>query len=710
MADDAFRRHRDLLERQKVTLQKAKALAGTKPTAAMKRTRTELVRVSMVWPLQAQQYKARIATTLLGEAYTPCVKSLSELEPIVFRDLRLETHHRGRVLIARTFCPSCRMTSVQAGIEDAYGEVGLLAVYNQLPTIEASRLLPINTVVAVKEPYYKIDKMIPPTLSQPAAARDKRTPGQLREDGNAAFKAMDWLAAEERYSEALELCPPHGSLRHTLHRNRAGARIHLGRFELAVADADAALIPGEAPSEDTKAQNVKAHFRAGRAWYELGHFAAAKEHFENGLALAPANKECRDELHRAVARLVEEVSGTYDFDAMSATVSREHCRLDHASFTKNTMIANAGHCGRGLFATTDIRHGELLLVEKAFSVAFPGEMAGQSDFQIILNLNTNRGSFGTAGHRLYRLVEKMLYNPEQASLYLDLSAHDSFPTKTPQVVDGKVALDTFHVQAVAENNGFGCPDAYALGYVNKSGGESKADGPTGIWLHAAYMNHSCVPNSRRTFIGDMMIIRASRDIRAGEELTMSYYHDPKMAYKDLKQKLSQWHFECQRIGDQQARGLAAEADVLVEAFKAARCTPASVMPAAMRKRGRTLLKGLRATYPPDLFFTTLPRRACLELGLWLCRSGEPLAAVAANALVLLRDFGYVCTVDAATEEVVVNRSYCNPEIEAVHAAMYANHTHLALGKPWAAAAFEKLAREIYLVSLATMRGFDETFM
>jgi hypothetical protein len=45
---------------------------------------------------------------------------------------------------------------------------------------------------------------------------------------------------------------------------------------------------------------------------------------------------------------------------------------------------------------------------------------------------------------------------------------------------------------------------------------------TGFWRKAAYLNHSCVPNCSRAFIGDMMIIRATCFIPAGTELTHQY--------------------------------------------------------------------------------------------------------------------------------------------------------------------------------------------
>lgn len=44
----------------------------------------------------------------------------------------------------------------------------------------------------------------------------------------------------------------------------------------------------------------------------------------------------------------------------------------------------------------------------------------------------------------------------------------------------------------------------------------------GIWINASYINHSCLPNIQTAFIGDMMIIRAAKDLDAGSELTYSY--------------------------------------------------------------------------------------------------------------------------------------------------------------------------------------------
>jgi len=41
---------------------------------------------------------------------------------------------------------------------------------------------------------------------------------------------------------------------------------------------------------------------------------------------------------------------------------------------------------------------------------------------------------------------------------------------------------------------------------------------SGIWIISSYINHSCISNCRRSFIGDMQIIRATQDLHADTEL------------------------------------------------------------------------------------------------------------------------------------------------------------------------------------------------
>lgn len=46
--------------------------------------------------------------------------------------------------------------------------------------------------------------------------------------------------------------------------------------------------------------------------------------------------------------------------------------------------------------------------------------------------------------------------------------------------------------------------------------------PCGIWRMASFANHSCLLNAQHSFIGDMLIMRATMDIAAGTEILIRY--------------------------------------------------------------------------------------------------------------------------------------------------------------------------------------------
>ena len=53
--------------------------------------------------------------------------------------------------------------------------------------------------------------------------------------------------------------------------------------------------------------------------------------------------------------------------------------------------------------------------------------------------------------------------------------------------------------------------------LDTSGGQLSA-----IFLVASLVNHSCRPSAARVFLGDMMFVRAARDLNAGDEITDGY--------------------------------------------------------------------------------------------------------------------------------------------------------------------------------------------
>ena len=63
-----------------------------------------------------------------------------------------------------------------------------------------------------------------------------------------------------------------------------------------------------------------------------------------------------------------------------------------------------------------------------------------------------------------------------------------------------------------------------------------------IWIRMSCMNHACVPNVHGSYYGEMLIVRAARDIAAGEELFINYCPFTDVASR--QQTLDHWGFQC----------------------------------------------------------------------------------------------------------------------------------------------------------------------
>ena len=66
----------------------------------------------------------------------------------------------------------------------------------------------------------------------------------------------------------------------------------------------------------------------------------------------------------------------------------------------------------------------------------------------------------------------------------------------------------------------------------------------GIWRLASYINHSCSGNARRSFIGDMMVIRAAKDLVPDTEITFPYTKPPNNDFEGTPVDLGHWGFKC----------------------------------------------------------------------------------------------------------------------------------------------------------------------
>jgi len=163
----------------------------------------------------------------------------------------------------------------------------------------------------------------------------------------------------------------------------------------------------------------------------------------------------------------------------------------------------------------------------------------------------------------------------------------------------------------------------------------------GIWLKASYINHSCLSNVRRSFIGDLQLIRATRDIPPDTELTFWYRIPNDENFEETQEGLKNWGFECDCLICLDAKNtpkkILKRRDALREDLKIA--LTASVLDVAKTER---LLASIERTYefPPS----RVPRLALWAPYLRLMRTyvavNQPVK-VLASALKGLECLGFV---------------------------------------------------------------------
>lgn len=69
----------------------------------------------------------------------------------------------------------------------------------------------------------------------------------------------------------------------------------------------------------------------------------------------------------------------------------------------------------------------------------------------------------------------------------------------------------------------------------------------GVFITASYINHSCLAKAARSFIGDMSIVCAEYDMRAGTELTIQYFNSRTLGTPQVhvdKRTEKVWDFKC----------------------------------------------------------------------------------------------------------------------------------------------------------------------
>lgn len=221
-----------------------------------------------------------------------------------------------------------------------------------------------------------------------------------------------------------------------------------------------------------------------------------------------------------------------------------------AEFIGAVEIRKSEISGRGIFVTKNIDAGSLILVTKAIAME-RSILAGKDlseDTQLVMwkNFVDKVVDFTRKCHKTRNLICKLSIGENEDSLEVpdvDIFRPESVvEVNSSEDIDVDIDIDMVRLLAILDVNSL-TEDAVSANVLRKN---HDCYG-VGLWLLPSFINHSCCPNARRLHVGDYLIVHASRDLKAGEEITFAYL-DPLSPLNKRKEMSVTWgiHCKCKR--------------------------------------------------------------------------------------------------------------------------------------------------------------------
>ncbi|XP_060215324.1 methyltransferase FGSG_00040 [Lycium barbarum] len=316
--------------------------------------------------------------------------------------------------------------------------------------------------------------------------------------------------------------------------NRAEAHLNLQEFPQALKDCNEA------------SQIGNTHFKTllckGKILLSLNQYGLALDCFKKASLDDPHELENSETLNGYLEKCkkLEFLSRTGAFDISDWVLNKFQGKpTELAEFIGPIEINKSEISGRGLFATKNIDCGTLLLVTKAVAIerAIFQESKEQAQLDMWKSFIDKVMESAKKCIRTRDLICKLSTGENEDHLEVpDIElfrpeAEDSTRFHDKKI-DKEKLLNILDVNSIVEE----------LISAKIQGKNSDVHG-IGLWILASFINHSCDPNVRRSHVGDHVIIHASRDIKAGEELTFAYF-DVFLPFKNREEKAKNWGFIC----------------------------------------------------------------------------------------------------------------------------------------------------------------------
>ncbi|KAK8062224.1 hypothetical protein PG997_014321 [Apiospora hydei] len=673
------------------------------------------------------------------------------------------------MVVVRTFTDPNFDKYLCAAVEDIRGVVDCIILQNRDITLTPEENLPKGAVFAVKEPFYVTfpggqhgilvehpsnlieldisDDIYPARWRRELLAQYPNGARQIQAEGSRACREKKFAEAIRLWEMAVSLCTPaEKSMERGMIRNLALANLSLGRFQQAIADARAALPDTNATDEEfderQKVLDSKAMFRAGMAWYGLRRFAAAIRWLDEALLLDPEAANISRGRDLALQRLRERDEGAYDFEGISASITLDKPHADVADFLDNAICVKIdSNRGYGLVATKDIPMGDIVLCEKAFVASFEGKESAAPFCDLAWPNANNEPTWGTLAQLPAMFMHKCLHNSASQGTREILDLGDGKPSIwSGELVDGRPAIDCFAVHRAVHTS------AYTMDALHSRDAHFDIENwgtqrlkHSGLWRYISIINHACDANSVRSYMGDFMIVRAAKDIKEGDEITLAY-NNSRVVHGDamkLQAELeAKYAFRCQctvcKADEQCPRQLLnTRRDIYAEFYyefklyltSSGMSSPLSGVftpPGASSLNHHPELGKfeqyhhlMKETYPKDVYGDIRPDLCPVDFACAKVCNDEIKTrpnVLLKWALRCLRDSGLRLVIDEAQERLSWDIAAGAVPMEFnVEAVLYACMAYNRLGQRKLAKQFRKLAKLLWRIYTGTPIGFKDKF-
>ena len=307
-------------------------------------------------------------------------------------------------------------------------------------------------------------------------------------------------------------------------------------FEDALQDAEAAV--------ELDPNTHKYLHRLAMAWSGLGDHEKSVEILES----IQENSDCSAALCKE-RKLLDNTRGKFDFDEL-AQKARSGEKLEIADFIGPIRIGKSSKHGHGVFATRDIKKGELVCVHKAIAYVAPKKKNPLTDRTEIVYFADHVAISHTRG------LPKMYQSLTEKIVKSKLSAFRLFTLYTKHLNNEPISIELY------TGKGYRCIrdkekppyqvqqiitiiQKNALSYYQPEYLLEIEMHTQGLWLIRAFLNHSCLPNCSLTFYKDVCIVHANIHIPKGTELTAPRISIYQLTLEQRRDELlTKWDYMC----------------------------------------------------------------------------------------------------------------------------------------------------------------------